>query len=104
MNLEKVKSYVETAWKYYAKWAFVRRHITLFSMYLGAVSTITIGISGMRASIKNDPNSASSLEIFIGENGWPEVCIISLLTIALFVIAYFMERKSFLVHAENDYE
>ena len=103
INWEKIKSYTKTAWSYYVKWAYVKRHITLFSIYAGLISTITIGISGFRASINNDPGSHSSFEVFIGENSWPEVCIILLVTIAFVVIAYLMERKSFLIKAEEDY-
>lgn len=103
INWEKIKSYTITAWKYYVKWAYVKRHLTLFSMYVGVVSAITIGISGFRASIKNNPDNASSFELYIGENGWPEVCIIILVTIAFIVIAYLMERNTFLVQAKDDY-
>ena len=103
INKEKIKSYAKTAWNYYVKWAYLKRHLKLFSLYIGAVSSIIIGISRLRVGINNNPDSASSFEIFIGENGWPEVCIILLVTIAFIVIAYMMEKKSYLAQAEHDY-
>lgn len=103
INWEKIKSYAKTAWSYYVKWAYVKRHITLFKIYAGLIGAITIGITGFRASINNDFESRSSFEVFIGENSWPQVCIILLVTIAFIVIAYLMEHKSFLVKAEENY-
>lgn len=104
INKEKIISYAKTAWNYYVKWAYVKRHITLFTIYAGLVSGILIGISGFRANIRNTPESHSSFEVFIGENGWPEVCIVLIVTIAFIVVAYLMERKTYLAQAEYDYK
>ena len=103
INKEKIKSYAKTAWSYYAKWAFFRRHIKLFSLYIGAVGAITYGISGFRIRINHNPDSESVFEVINGSIGWPEVCIILLVTIAFIVIACMMERKSFLAQADTDY-
>ena len=104
MNREKIKSYVKTALKYYAKWAFFRRHLKLFYLYITTVGAITYGISGFRIKINHKPENESLFEVTNGQIGWPEVCIILLVTIAFIFIACMMERKSFLVQAENDYK
>lgn len=103
INWEKIKSYANTAWKYYAKWAFFRRHLKLFYWYLGTVGAITYGISGFRIRINHNPDSESVFEVISGSIGWQEVCIILLVTIAFIFIACLMEGKSFLAQAGDDY-
>ena len=60
-------------------------------------------MASFRIKINHDPNSESVFEVINGSIGWPEVCIILLVTIAFIFIACLMERKSFLVKAEEDY-
>ena len=103
MNKEKWLSYAKTAWNYYAKWAYVKRHLTLYTSYIGIVGAITYGISGFRIKISHDPESESLFEVVTGQIGWPEVCILFLVTIALLFIGCLMERKQFLAQAEADY-
>ncbi len=104
INWEKTKSYAKTAWGYFVRWALLKRHLKLFSLYIGAVVTILGGLAGLRISLKNNPDRATTFEVFIGENGWPEVCLVFLVTIAFLVIVYFMERKPFLAKADDDYK
>lgn len=102
-NKEKIKSYAATAWRYYAKWSYVRRHITLFSMYLATVGAVTYGISGFRVTFNNNPDRECLFEVTSGQIGWPEVCIILLVTIAFIFIGCLLEGKSYLSQAESEY-
>lgn len=104
MNWEKIKSYAATAWKYYVRWAFIRRHITMLSMYFGAVGGIVWGLSEVHAKVEHNPDTVSSFKLLIGGNGWPEVCIIALLTLAFIAMLYLTEHKPFLAQAEEEYK
>lgn len=104
INWEKIKSYANTAWNFYAKWTYFRRHIKLFGLYIGLVTGLTYGVSALRISINHNQGSEIGLEVTTGSLGWPEVCVIILVTIAYIVAMYFMERKTFLAQADADYK
>jgi hypothetical protein len=104
LNKEKIKSYAKTAWKYYANWAYFWRHVKLFGMYIVIVSGLTYGISTLRINISHNSGSETGLEVTTGSLGWPEVCVIILVTIAYIVVMYLMERKPFLSQADADYK
>lgn len=104
INWEKIKSYANTAWNFYAKWAYFRRHIKLFGLYIGLVTGLTYGVSALRVSISQNSGGETGIEVSTGSLGWPEVCVIVLVTIAYIVAMYFMERKTFLAQAEADYK
>ena len=103
INNEKIKSCVKVAWKYYVKWAYLKRHSKLFLAYLSTVCGITLGISGFRIDFNKNPNSESFFEIVYGQIGWPEVCIAFLITIAFIFVGCLMEWKEFLNQVETDY-
>lgn len=104
INWEKIKSYTHTAWKFYARWTYFRRHIKLFGMYIALVSGLTYGVSALKISISHNSSNDTGLEVTTGSLGWPEVCVIILVTIAYIVAMFFMERKTFLAQAEADYK
>lgn len=104
INWEKIISYAKTAWTYYAKWAFLRRHLKLFALYLSTIGGITYGFSGFRINFGHNPNTDSFFEVTKGEIGWPEVCIILLVTIAFIFIGCLMELKPYLAQADVDYK
>lgn len=104
INREKIWTYAKTAWNYYVKWSYIKRHITLFYFYITAVTSITIGVTGFKVKINHNLDNESFFEAFFNEIGWQEVWIVLFVTIAYIVTLFFVDRKSFLALADADYK